>query len=330
MKDKNYFYIFSGLFSDSCKKFIDYKRSLGFKICEPYCHRLKDMDDLFTRLLPGHVELTVTKDMVAAYVARREKESAKTQLLRMSAIRQYALFMNRIGFDFYVYPETAFPKAKDDFIPYILTHEEIFRLAKILDKIPFSQRYPKQHLIYPMLFRILYGCGLRLNEALCIKISDLDMVHGIIYLDNTKNHSQRMVPMSCSLHEYCRRYISNMGFEESYAGFFFPSQRGENLKGGSAYWRLRGYMRKARIYKKDGTPPRIHDLRHTFAVHSLEKMVSEGRDIYCALPVLSEYLGHRGIESTEKYLRLTNESFDALLETMENYYTDVFPEVNHG
>jgi len=112
MKDKNYFYIFSGLFSDSCKKFIDYKRSLGFKICEPYCHRLKDMDDLFTRLLPFHSELTVTKDMVAAYVARREKESEKTQLLRMSAIRQYTLFMNRIGFDFYVYPEPHSRKKK--------------------------------------------------------------------------------------------------------------------------------------------------------------------------------------------------------------------------
>lgn len=69
-------------------------------------------------------------------------------------------------------------------------------------------------------------------------------------------------------------------------------------------------------------------MRHTFSVYSLEKMVSEGRDIYCALPVLSTYLGHRGIESTEKYLRMTTEAYDSVIGTMENFYRDVFPEVN--
>jgi integrase/recombinase XerD len=330
MKDDVYNYLFDGPFQAYCKKFIDYKRSLGFKICEPYCHRLRDMDNLFARFLLDQVELTINKEMAETYVALRENESVKTQLLRMSTIRQFALFMNRIGFNFYVYPETAFPKANDVFVPYIFTHEEITRLASVLDKIPFLSGNPKQHLVYPMLFRILYGCGLRLNEALNLRFSDLDMVHGHIILNNTKNNSQRMLPMSSSLLDYCRRYVEKMSFDPQYGGYYFPSCRGQNLHTGSVYYRLREFMRKANISKENGKPPRIHDLRHTFAVHSLEKMVAEGRDIYCSLPILSTYLGHQGIESTEKYLRLTKESFSTLIERMENYYTDVFPEVNHG
>lgn len=329
MKDDVYYYIFEGPFQTHCKKFVDYKRSLGFKICEPYCHRLKEMDHLFTHFHINPVELTITKTMAEAYVALRENESVKTQLLRMSTIRQFSLFMNRTGFNCYVYPETAFPKANDIFIPYIFTREEIARLASELDNMPYMSRYPKQHFIYPMLFRMLYGCGLRLNEALSLRLGDLDLVHGLIILNNTKNHSQRMLPMSSSLHEYCRKYVERMEFDSLHDGYYFPSYRGQNLKIGSAYNRLHKLMRKAKVFKEDGNPPRIHDLRHTFAVHSLEKMVAEGRDTYCSLPILSKYLGHRGIESTEKYLRLTKESFSSVTETMESFYTGVFPEVPH-
>ena len=69
--------------------------------------------------------------------------------------------------------------------------------------------------------------------------------------------------------------------------------------------------------------------RHTFAVHSLEKMVSGGMDIYCSLPVLSAYMGHRGIESTEKYLRLTETAYNSILDSMHDIYDGLFPEVSH-
>lgn len=144
-----------------------------------------------------------------------------------------------------------------------------------------------------------------------------------------------MVPMSISLHKYCRQYISKMEFCNGYEDYLFPSCHQvhyytKNLNSGTAYFRLREFMRKAEIHKENGAQPRVHDLRHTFSVHSLEKMVSEGRDIYCSLPALSTYLGHRGIESTEKYLRLTEESFKSVIYGMGSYYGDLFPEVNYN
>ncbi|WP_213050285.1 site-specific integrase [Serpentinicella alkaliphila] len=64
-----------------------------------------------------------------------------------------------------------------------------------------------------------------------------------------------------------------------------------------------------------------------FFVHALEKMVDEGNDIYCSLPILSTYLGHRGLESTEKYLRLTIEAHASIIDTMTEYYNNAYPEV---
>ena len=88
-------------------------------------------------------------------------------------------------------------------------------------------------------------------------------------------------------------------------------------------------MKIAGIFSEGSVGPRVHDIRHTYAVHALEKMINDGQDVYCTLPILSTYLGHRGIESTEKYLRLTEEAYDSIIDALSPLYTDVFPEVVH-
>jgi integrase len=327
MKNKEIPYIFRGPFKEYIQKYIDFKRSLGFKVGSSVYYTLKGMDDFYLEYDLSFDSLILTKEMVEAYVAHRGSESVKTQHMRMSTIRQFALFMNRIGFDFYVYPETDFVKIKSGFIPFIFTHCEIDRLTRILDEIPSIKRYPTYHLVYPMLFRMLLGCGLRINEALGLKMKNIDMEHGIIILDDTKNNTQRLLPMSQSLHKYCSLYIQRMGFPASYDGYYYPTRSGGEYNSTPVYCQFRKFMLKAEIFRADGSTPRVHDIRHTFSVYSLEKMVAEGKDIYCALPILSTYLGHKGIESTEKYLRMTTEAYDSVIGTMENFYRDVFPEV---
>ncbi|WP_010248559.1 tyrosine-type recombinase/integrase [Acetivibrio cellulolyticus] len=324
MKNKEIPYVFRGPLKEYFNKYIDYKRSLGFKVGSSVYYTLKGMDDFFE---DNELSFTLTKEMVETYVARRGSESVKTQHIRMSTIRQFSLFMNRIGFNFYVYPESDFVKVKSNFIPYIFTQTEINRLIRILDDIPFSPRYPTYHLIYPMLFRMLLGCGLRINEALGLKMANIDMEQGIIILDDTKNKSQRLLPMSQSLHRYCKLYVKRMGFSPAYDGYYYPSRCGGEYNSTPIYCQFRKFMQKAEIFRANGSPPRVHDVRHTFSVYSLEKMVREGRDIYCSLPVLSTYLGHRGIESTEKYLRMTVEAYDLVIGTMEDFYQGIFPEV---
>ncbi len=95
------------------------------------------------------------------------------------------------------------------------------------------------------------------------------------------------------------------------------------------YIKFKKFMKLAGIFAEGSVGPRVHDIPHTYAVHALEKMINDGQDTYCTLPILSAYMGHRGIESTEKYLRLTEEAYGSVIDTIAPLYTDVFPEVHH-
>ncbi|UNC92135.1 tyrosine-type recombinase/integrase [Candidatus Contubernalis alkaliaceticus] len=321
---------FDGPFSECCHRYVDYKKSLGFKMGDSIFYLIRGMNRFFKPYKMTPDALVLTQEMVEDYVAYRPDESTKTQHIRMSFIRQFALFMNRTyNHSFYVYPLKDFVKIRDGFVPYIFTHDEIDRLAEVVDLIPESKRYPQYHIIYPMLFRMLYGCGLRINEALGLTVDQIDVNSGIIHLKDSKNGCERLLPMSISLTHYCWYYMDRMNISNRYNGLFYPSYYGGEYNSTPVYCQMRKFMKQASIYRSNGTSPRVHDLRHTFAVHALEKMVAEGMDIYCSLPILSQYLGHRGIESTEKYLRLTESAYHSIIDPMQDFYGGIFPEVPH-
>ncbi|WP_418830827.1 tyrosine-type recombinase/integrase [Paraeggerthella sp.] len=107
------------------------------------------------------------------------------------------------------------PKCSSDFQPYIFTHAEIQELARIFDAIPYDKRYPDRHLVVPMLFRTLYGCGLRLGEALNLAACDVDMRDDVLAIRHAKGGEEPLRPhvqVACSRvravlgkHAVCRR-----------------------------------------------------------------------------------------------------------------------------
>ena len=326
MKNNEKQFVFTGPFKEYCWQYVNYKRNLGFDFGESSLYLLRYMDDYFKQSDLSSPILTQT--IVENFVSRRGSESEKTQRMRMSLIRQFALFMNRAGFDFYVYPNELLPITKT-FTPYIFTHNEIRRIVNVVDQLQHSPISKHYHLIYPMVFRMLYGCGLRINEALSLKKSEVDLVNGILTITNTKNHISRLIPMSWSLTNYCKRYTKNMAFDMASEGYFYPPRDGGKYHRTPVYVKLKQFMKIAGIYPEGAIGPRVHDIRHTYAVHALEKMINDGQDVYCTLPILSTYLGHRGIESTEKYLRLTEEAYSSIIRTISPLYAGIFPEVGH-
>lgn len=326
MKNKEKQFVFTGPFKDYCPQYVSYKRDMGFAFGASSLYSLRHMDNYFKQYNLSSPALT--KRMVEDFVSHRYRESDKTQHMRMSLIRQFALFMNRIGFDFYVYPDELIAITKT-FTPYIFTHDEIERIINVVDHLAYIPQSKFYHLIYPMLFRMLYGCGLRINEALSLKKSDVDLVNGILTITEAKNSTSRLIPMSWSLTDYSRCYAENMSFDMFSEGYFYPSRDAGKYNRTPVYIKFKQFMKIAGIFHEGAVGPRVHDIRHTYAVHALEKMINEGQDIYCTLPILSTYLGHRGIESTEKYLRLTEEAYASIVDALSPLYTDVFPEVVH-
>tara|TARA_R110002072_G_scaffold74469_6_gene176452 strand:- start:2917 stop:3489 length:573 start_codon:yes stop_codon:yes gene_type:complete len=182
----------------------------------------------------------------------------------------------------------------------------------------------------PALFRLLYGTGLRINEALSILDGDINLESNYLVIRNSKNNQERLIPISGSLSAVCREYVKyrDMMPVSRENGYFFISLNGNKCKSGVVYGWFRKILVRAGIpYAGGHQGPRIHDLRHTFAVHSLAKMAESGLDLYCALPYLSTYLGHQSIRATNGYVRLTAEMYPGLLKNIDTVCLNVFPKI---
>lgn len=100
---------------------------------------------------------------------------------------------------------------------------------------------------------------------------------------------------------------------------------------GILYKRFHQLLTDAEIPPRaDGGRQRLHDIRHTFCVRTLEQMQSKGFDLYTSLPLLSVYLGHKHITETEYYLRMVEEHFEGILNCTASYAPDIFPQYREG
>ncbi|MDR0936277.1 MAG: tyrosine-type recombinase/integrase [Oscillospiraceae bacterium] len=222
-------------------------------------------------------------------------------------------------------PQPA-PRAPGRFVPYIFTHYEIERFFSAADSIEYKRQAPLAYKIYPLLFRMLYCCGMRMSEATSLRAEHVDLKNGVLTILNAKHNKDRLIPMSDSLTQLCRAYseeVLPIGSE-----FFFPSPYGGQLASTTVYNRFRDLLWKAGIqHLGRGKGPRVHDFRHSFAVHRLAKWSLDGIDLYTTIKLLSVYLGHKDLSSTQVYLRLTAEVFPYVTAKFETSFGDVFQEV---
>jgi integrase len=150
-----------------------------------------------------------------------------------------------------------------------------------------------------------------------------------LYIDKSKKSKSRVVTMSKSMSKVLWKYINNR-----YGDAVCPERYVFEAPDGGRY--NRGSVRSTimNIYKYAGLPqvasgrhPRVHDLRHNFSVNAMEKMQESGMDLYCTLPLLSIYLGHKGIRETEHYLRLPQFRMDEIATSGSKLVEGMIPEV---
>jgi integrase len=307
-------------------EYVDYKHSLGFKYSYHEQSRVNRMLAFIYAHSKSNPILELQPELVIWYASKKSNESARNLHVRQSHIRQFALFLNLRGIPAYVYPKELV-KITEDFIPYIFSKDEVGRILREADKIgPNKNKFVNTPYIYPAIFRMLYGCGLRISEALDLTCEHVDLDNGILIIMNGKNNVSRLVPLSKSLQRYLSKYNSMV--ERGRNPYFFPALHNERYSSLTILNQFRRLEKEAGISPLgNGKYPRVHDLRHTFSVHALEQMIHKGMDPYYSLPILSVYLGHKGLESTEKYLRLTKQYFINILQFSHQDAEKIFPEV---
>jgi integrase len=319
--------ITQGCFAELCRKFIQYKKSLGYHYGRRQCYSIKSMND-YLSANADHAK-SLSKELVEGFIAKKRGESTSSQQKRLFVIRQFAIFMSSLGYEAYQLP-LGIVKSEKEFTPYIYSRKEIAAIIKAVDQLKWTYKSPHYTLVYPMILRLLFGCGLRIGEALALTLEDVDIDEGVFIVKQSKFNNNRLVPMSKSLLQYTRKYYTKMNFNSHRQGYFFPSNRkNEPYSQATIYHRFRKILKVAGIkHGGRGIGPRLHDARHTYAIYALEQMVQQGMDVYCALPILSEYMGHRTVESTEKYLRLLPCEHTQIINKMAPSYEGLFPEVS--
>ena len=210
--------------------------------------------------------------------------------------------------------------------PYIYTLKEIHQILEEARKN--QRRYPRRLTGWTMetLVFLLYACGLRLSEALNLRLQDVDFDENTLALWKTKFHKERLVPFSPTVGKKLLAYLARRNESYPPAGpqdSFFRSPSGKCHKS-AIQQRFRHLLTRCGLAKPRGRGgPRLHDLRHGMAVHRLYKWYQEGHDILNKLPLLSVYMGHVNIENTSVYLTITR----AMIREGDRRFQDAFENV---
>lgn len=302
--------------------FLTEKRAAGYKYRAGEIY-LRDLDRFLTQSAQDSPVLS--KEIVERWTAKRPNERDNTHFNRVCIIRQFAKYLSRQGIPAYAPPPNTGVLHRYTFEPRIFTHAEVRHMFYELDHWRRFAHLPLRHIVMPELFRTLYGCGLRVGEALSLRVRDVDLDQGVLTIRHAKFDRERLVPMAPSLLARLRTYADRLGLREPDA-YFFPASNGGGLKHSTVYTLFRNILWKMRIpHVGRNHGPRVHDLRHTFAVHRLLQWYQEGADFNAMLPVLSTYLGHQDMAGTQRYLHLIADLFPEVTRRLEDNFGHVIP-----
>lgn len=285
----------------------------------------------FSRTLGGEADISdVQADRVKAFLDGRGPLTRywhrKHTVLR--GFYRYAMSRGYVA----VTPLPAIiQKQPERFVPYIYSREELQRL------LDGTASYQKQRILMePHTFRTillaLYGSALRVSECLSLTLSDVDLRQSLLAIRDTKFYKSRLAPLGKDLNDAMLRYARRRraaGHSEEQNTPFFVTKLGKRVPIRLLQRAFRRLRKQTGVHRTDGAryEPRLHDLRHAFAVHRLTTWYREGKDVQELLPLLSTYMGHTDIASTQHYLTMTPE---LLQEASARFASYAFSEVSRG
>ena len=315
--------IFSSNFKGQLQDFIRQKRAIGFPYLESEL-RLRAFDRFCIKHYPQDKKLT--KEIAMHWAEQLPDEHVNTLIRRITPIRQFAKYLNSIGIEAYVIP-SGIPAKGIRYVPHIYTKDELRAFFHALDQCDYNRNFPARYLVVPVIFRVLYCCGLRSSEVIGLKVEDVDLTTGKLAIRQSKGHKDRTVMMSEDVLKLCQIYHKEVSLIFPGRTYFFPNHRGHRHGKDFLDRNFHEFWDKAGIGSVSGNSPRVHDFRHTFAVNRLNQWVKEKRNLNAYLPYLSIYLGHEHLTETDYYLHLVPEFFPELTAESEERFSFLIPEV---
>jgi len=315
--------------TDAITALVSEKRAVGYKYDAE--QQVLARFETFCRCeFPG--EDTLTEALVQAWIATAWQRGVKPATLQGLAapIRELARWLGRRGVAAYLLPTAALPRPAR-YVPHIYTDRELAALFTQTDRCHYCCQVPLRHLVMPVLFRTIYACGLRCSEARLLHVADVDLDAGILQIRDAKGGKDRQLPVSEPLRARLAGYHTQLAGQPARREWFFPGSAGRPLTLGNVGHNFRRFLWQARIsHGGRGHGPRVHDLRHTYAVNNLRLWFAQGHDVGALLPVLQTYMGHSSLADTAYYLHLTAESYPDITARVQQAIGDIVPPATAG
>jgi integrase len=253
----------------------------------------------------------ITGDMFRRWADTLTGLTAGVRRFRMRAVRGFLLFHARRHPDTPIPDPATFPRPSRPVTPRLVTAEEMARLLATATRLLPSHRNPLRASAIRVALALLFCTGLRRGELLRLRVRDFDRREGVLRIDRTKFHKSRLVPLPDTVATELTRYLARRPGPVSPDAPLLASdpRPGHETPYGvhalTENWQL--VCLTAGVVTARGRPPRVHDLRHSFAVAALDRWYHQGVDVRSRLPHLATYLGHANVASTYHYLHLSPE-----------------------
>lgn len=238
---------------------------------------------------------------------------------QMRIVRNLCLYQRRTDLHCFVPHQSHFPAQHQAVEPYVFTEDEIWKLleeARQLRPIPYHSPYLPT--VFSSAIALLYTTGMRRGELLRMRIADYDVREQTLLVRNTKFHKSRLLPLSMDANETIkvlfRDYKKAQELMPQMPLLWNGRPHMRSYTGTGLGEGIRRLLKSTGIRKPDRQLPRVHDFRHTFAVHALLRWYRSGADVQAKLPLLATYMGHISIVSTEYYLRFVTSLADLAAE----------------
>jgi integrase/recombinase XerD len=305
--------------------FLEFKHSLGLKYetGEFYLHEF----DLYC--MKNEFQEAALKEIIKNWAVLRDSECPNTQHVRVAPIREFGKYLQLSGYsDSYILPKKVCQKQVRT-MPHFFTDNEIVRFFNVCDTLNPRKENIVRHFVLPMLYRLLYCCGLRTCEARLLMHKNVNLQNGYIDIFNSKGPKDRRVFLPEDLVSLYMKYDDIINNTFPNRTYFFPVKSNACYQRSTISQNFNKIWKAAGLGNESGSKARAYDFRHHFAFASLNRWIEEGTDVNSMLPYLMRCMGHSCLESTFYYLHLVPEFFATFSEKTKTL-EGLLPEVGYG
>ena len=317
---------FHSKFRADIEAFIIQKRASGY----PYntsARVLGYLDAMISKSFPDSDILS--KEICNAWIDKCSSFHPNTLLRRVTPVRQFAKYLVGTGKEAYIIPG-GIPNKQIHYDAHIFTATELKAFFSSIDKCRKSPFSPYRCYVIPVIFRLLYTCGLRASEARLLNVDDVDLGTGKIFIRGSKGWEARIIYVSLDMLDLLCRYDCIIQRYLPARKAFFPNQKGDYYSKSTLdiwfheFWDT---LPEAAVTK--GNKPRVHDFRHSYCVYRLNQWVRDNADLNALYPYLSEFVGHSNFADTDYYLTLAEPFYLEFEARMRKVNAAILPEVPH-